>query len=43
VIDFDPDLSEWFILYAIVARQLCGEDQSEEESLFSMVVPNQPT
>jgi len=22
VIDFDPDLSEWFILYAIVARQL---------------------
>jgi hypothetical protein len=33
-IDFDPELSEMFILYATVGRQLCGEEQSEEESAF---------
>jgi hypothetical protein len=31
---FDPKLSETFILYATVGRQLCGEEQSEEESAF---------
>ena len=34
IIDFDPELSEWFILFAILARQLCGEGPSEEESTF---------
>jgi hypothetical protein len=34
VLDFDPQLSEWFILYAIAARQLCGQSQSDEESSF---------
>jgi hypothetical protein len=34
VIDFDPTLNEFFILYATVGRQLCGESQSEEESHF---------
>src|SRR5207302_1202631 len=34
VLDFNPDLNEWFILYAIAARQLCGESQTEEESHF---------
>jgi hypothetical protein len=33
-LDFDPAFSEWFILYATVARQLCGREQSNEETLF---------
>jgi hypothetical protein len=34
VVEFDPDLSEWFILYASVGRDLCGEVQTENESIF---------
>lgn len=34
VIDFDPELTWGFILYAIMGRTLCGEPQSEEESAF---------
>ncbi|SHN86444.1 hypothetical protein [Bradyrhizobium erythrophlei] len=33
-LNFDPEFSEWFILYASVARQLCGMEQISEESLF---------
>ena len=33
-LNFDPEFSEWFILYASVARQLCGMEQTSEESLF---------
>jgi hypothetical protein len=33
-IEFDPELSEGFILYAICGRELCAEPQSEEESTF---------
>jgi hypothetical protein len=34
-IDFNPDLTEWFILFATYARALCREPQSEEETLFT--------
>jgi hypothetical protein len=34
ILDFNPEVAEFFILYAILARQLCGESQSEEESIF---------
>jgi hypothetical protein len=34
VIDLDPEFSEQFILWSILARQLCGEGPSEEESTF---------
>jgi hypothetical protein len=34
-IDFNSDLSEWFILFATYARGLCREPQSEEETLFT--------
>jgi hypothetical protein len=34
ILDFCPDVAEFFILFAIVARQLCGESHSEEESIF---------
>lgn len=34
ILDFDPAMNEWYILYAISARQLCGETQSQEESDF---------
>jgi hypothetical protein len=34
VIEFRPILSEMFILYAIMGRQLCGEPSSDEESTF---------
>lgn len=34
VLDFNLDMNEWFILYAIAGRQLCGESQSDEESDF---------
>jgi hypothetical protein len=34
-IDFNPDLSDWFILFATYARRLCCEPQSEEETLFT--------
>jgi hypothetical protein len=33
-IEFNPKFTEWFILYASLARGLCGADQSEEESAF---------
>lgn len=33
-IEFDPELSEGFILYAICGRELSGEPPSEEESTF---------
>jgi hypothetical protein len=35
IIDFDPDLAEFFMLYSMLARQLCGETPSEEESAFT--------
>ncbi len=34
VIEFDPTISEFFILYAIVGRELCGESPSDEELAF---------
>jgi hypothetical protein len=34
VIEFDPEMNEWYIMYASVARALCGEPQSSEESTF---------
>jgi hypothetical protein len=34
IIDFDPELTERFILFSILGRQLCGEGISEEESAF---------
>jgi hypothetical protein len=34
-IEFNPDLTEWFILFATYARSLCREPQSEEETLFT--------
>jgi hypothetical protein len=34
VIEFNPELSEWFILYAFLARELCGEPASDEEVAF---------
>jgi hypothetical protein len=34
ITELDPGMNEWFILYAIMARQLCGEGQSQEESDF---------
>ena len=34
IIDFNPEFSEWFMLYGSVARQLCGEGASEEEAAF---------
>jgi hypothetical protein len=34
-IEFNPELTEWFLLYATYARDLCGESQSEEETLFT--------
>jgi hypothetical protein len=33
-LEFDPDLTEFFILYASYARRLCGVPQSDQESLF---------
>jgi hypothetical protein len=33
-VEFDPEISEAFILYVICGRELCGEAQSEEESTF---------
>lgn len=33
-IEFDPALSEGFILYAICGRELCGEPPSAEESIY---------
>jgi hypothetical protein len=34
VIDFNPELSKLFILFAITGRRLCGESASDEESAF---------
>jgi hypothetical protein len=34
-IDFNPDLTEWFILFATYARALCRAPQSDEETLFT--------
>ena len=34
VVEFHPELSEMFMLFAIFALQLCGERESEEESIF---------
>jgi|GraSoi_2013_80cm_1033760.scaffolds.fasta_scaffold39606_1 hypothetical protein len=33
-IEFNSELSEGFILYAILGRELCGEPQSQEESTY---------
>jgi hypothetical protein len=35
VIEFKPQTSEIFMLFAIYARELCGETSSEEERIFS--------
>lgn len=43
-IEFNPDVTEYFILFASCARQLCQEPQSEEETLFSWWLQiNRPT
>lgn len=34
ILDFDPEMNEFYILYAIAARQICGETQSQEEADF---------
>src|SRR5258708_3951444 len=34
VIDFNPEFAEWFIFFAILGRELCGEEPSTEESAF---------
>jgi hypothetical protein len=34
IIEFNPELSELFILFAILGRELCGESPTEEESIF---------
>lgn len=34
VIDFTVETNEWYMLFAVTARQLCGEGQSQEESTF---------
>lgn len=34
VIDFNPQFAEWFIFFAILGRELCGEASTEEESAF---------
>jgi hypothetical protein len=34
IIDFDPAINEWFILYGIVGRRLCGGPPAQEESAF---------
>jgi len=35
VIEFNPKITEYFILFAIAARELCGESGTDEESTFS--------
>ena len=43
-LESNPDLTEFFILYASYARRLCGAPQSDEETLFSWWVQiNRPT
>jgi hypothetical protein len=34
ITELDLGMNEWFIVFAIMARQLCGEGQSQEESDF---------
>src|SRR5262249_9191903 len=34
VIDFNPELTEWFILFAILGLRVCGERMNDEESVF---------
>jgi hypothetical protein len=34
VIDFNPRITEYFILFAIAGRQICGESGTDEESVF---------
>jgi hypothetical protein len=34
IAELDPSMNEWFIVYALLGRQLCGEGQSQEESDF---------
>jgi hypothetical protein len=34
VTEFDPSVSEWLMMYAVVARRLCGEGPNQEESDF---------
>jgi hypothetical protein len=34
IAELDTGMNEWFIIYAIMGRQLCGEGQSQEESDF---------
>ena len=33
VLDFHPDMNEWFILYAVAAREFCAEQPTEELDL----------
>jgi len=35
VLDFNPEINEWYIMFAITGRELCGESQSQEESCFN--------
>ena len=35
VIEFDPRITEYFILFAMAARESCGEAISEEELVFN--------
>jgi 5-methylthioribose kinase len=35
IIEFNPQITEYFILFAIAARELCGEARTDEESIFS--------
>ena len=34
VLDFYPDMNEWFILYATAAREFCAEHATQEELDF---------
>jgi hypothetical protein len=34
ITELDPSMNEWLIMFGVVARQLCGEGQSQEESDF---------
>jgi hypothetical protein len=39
VIEFNPELSEFFILCAIIALEVCGESKDELESTFLLWLP----
>jgi hypothetical protein len=34
VIDFNPEINHWLILFAVLGRELCGLPASQEESTF---------